>query len=31
VGALEELAVPGVVLVHFLTDRVGVGDPPETA
>jgi acyl-CoA hydrolase/GNAT superfamily N-acetyltransferase len=31
VGALEELRVPGVVLVHFLTDRVGIGDPPETA
>ena len=30
-GALEELRVPGVVLVHFLTDRVGIGDPPETA
>jgi acyl-CoA hydrolase/RimJ/RimL family protein N-acetyltransferase len=31
VGALEELRRPGVVLVHFLTDRVGIGDPPETA
>jgi acyl-CoA hydrolase/GNAT superfamily N-acetyltransferase len=31
VGALEERRVPGVELVHFLTDRVGVGDPPETA
>jgi acyl-CoA hydrolase/GNAT superfamily N-acetyltransferase len=31
VAALEELRVPGVVLVHFLTDRVGTGDPPETA
>jgi acyl-CoA hydrolase/RimJ/RimL family protein N-acetyltransferase len=31
VGALEELRRPGVVLVHFLTDRVGSGDPPETA
>ncbi len=31
VGALEELSRPGVVLVHFLTDRVGSGDPPETA
>ena len=31
VGALEELSRPGVVLVHFLTDRVGRGDPPETA
>ena len=31
VGALEELSLPGVVLVHFLTDRVGTGDPPETA
>jgi hypothetical protein len=31
VGALEELSLPEVVLVHFLTDRVGTGDPPETA
>ena len=31
VGALEELRAPGVVLVHFLPDRVGVGDPLETA
>ena len=30
-GALEELRRPGVVLVHFLTDRVGIGDPPQTA
>jgi acyl-CoA hydrolase/GNAT superfamily N-acetyltransferase len=30
VNALEELARPGVVLVHFLTDRVGTGDPPQT-
>ncbi|HJU37186.1 MAG TPA: GNAT family N-acetyltransferase [Gaiellaceae bacterium] len=32
VGALEQLAAPppGVVLVHFLTDRVGIGDPPQT-
>jgi acyl-CoA hydrolase/GNAT superfamily N-acetyltransferase len=31
VKALEELRRPGVVLVHFLTDRVGTGDPPQTA
>jgi acyl-CoA hydrolase/RimJ/RimL family protein N-acetyltransferase len=33
VEALERLASPpeGVVLIHFLTDRVGVGDPPSTA
>ena len=30
VGALERLSLPGVVLVHFLTDRVGTGDPPRT-
>jgi acyl-CoA hydrolase/RimJ/RimL family protein N-acetyltransferase len=30
VDALEELMRPGVVLVHFLTDRVGTGDPPQT-
>jgi acyl-CoA hydrolase/RimJ/RimL family protein N-acetyltransferase len=32
VEALERVASPppGVVLVHFLTDRVGVGDPPAT-
>jgi acyl-CoA hydrolase/RimJ/RimL family protein N-acetyltransferase len=30
VEALEQLIVPGVVLVHFLTDRVGTGDPPRT-
>jgi acyl-CoA hydrolase/RimJ/RimL family protein N-acetyltransferase len=31
--ALEELPVPtpGVTLVHALTDRVGIGDPPRTA
>ena len=29
--ALESLRRPGVVLVHFLTDRVGTGDPPHTA
>jgi acyl-CoA hydrolase/RimJ/RimL family protein N-acetyltransferase len=31
--ALERLEDPpeGVVLVHFLTDRVGVGEPPRTA
>ena len=28
--ALEQLTRPGVVLVHFLTDRVGTGDPPHT-
>lgn len=30
--ALERRRVPpeGVVLIHFLTDRVGVGDPPST-
>src|SRR5436190_2681538 len=28
VEALEKLRLPGVVLVHFLTDRVGAGDPP---
>jgi len=33
VEALERLARPpaGVVLVHFLTDRIDVGDPPTTA
>ena len=30
VGALERVNRPGVVLVHFLTDRVGTGDPPRT-
>src|SRR6516162_8519075 len=30
VEALERLMRPGVVLVHFLTDRVGTGDPPRT-
>jgi acyl-CoA hydrolase/GNAT superfamily N-acetyltransferase len=30
VEALEQLKRPGVVLVHFLTDRVGTGDPPHT-
>jgi acyl-CoA hydrolase/RimJ/RimL family protein N-acetyltransferase len=32
VEALEELRSPppGTVLVHFLTDRVGLGDPPAT-
>jgi acyl-CoA hydrolase/RimJ/RimL family protein N-acetyltransferase len=30
VEALEQRTVPGVVLVHFLTDRVGTGDPPHT-
>src|SRR4051794_10868424 len=31
VGALEALRRPGVVLVHFLTNRVGTGEPPRTA
>src|SRR5262245_13576524 len=33
VTALEELErpLPGVVLVHFLSDGMGVGDPPTTA
>jgi acyl-CoA hydrolase/RimJ/RimL family protein N-acetyltransferase len=30
VEALEQLQRPGAILVHFLTDRVGVGDPPIT-
>jgi acyl-CoA hydrolase/GNAT superfamily N-acetyltransferase len=30
VDALEQLWLSGVVLVHFLTDRVGKGDPPHT-
>jgi acyl-CoA hydrolase/RimJ/RimL family protein N-acetyltransferase len=30
VDALEQLKRPGVVLVHFLTDGVGTGDPPHT-
>src|ERR1700750_829020 len=30
VEALERLSRPGVALVHFLTDRVGTGDPPHT-
>jgi acyl-CoA hydrolase/GNAT superfamily N-acetyltransferase len=30
VDALEQCRRPGVVLVHFLTDRVGTGDPPQT-
>src|SRR5512133_4269359 len=30
VEALEQLWQSGVVLVHFLTDRVGTGDPPHT-
>jgi acyl-CoA hydrolase/RimJ/RimL family protein N-acetyltransferase len=30
VDALEQLKRPGVALVHFLTDRVGTGDPPHT-
>jgi acyl-CoA hydrolase/GNAT superfamily N-acetyltransferase len=31
VEALEQLRLHGVVLVHFLTDRVGRGDPPHTS
>jgi acyl-CoA hydrolase/GNAT superfamily N-acetyltransferase len=31
VGALEELRRPGVVLVHFLINRVDTSGPPETA
>jgi acyl-CoA hydrolase/RimJ/RimL family protein N-acetyltransferase len=31
VEALERLRRPGVILVHFLTDRVGTGDPPRTS
>ena len=31
VRALEDLRRPGVELVHFLTDRVGTGEPPQTA
>jgi acyl-CoA hydrolase/GNAT superfamily N-acetyltransferase len=31
VGALEEARRPGVVLVHFLINRVGTGDPGQTA
>jgi acyl-CoA hydrolase/RimJ/RimL family protein N-acetyltransferase len=30
VDALQELNLPGVELVHFLTSRVGTGDPPRT-
>jgi acyl-CoA hydrolase/RimJ/RimL family protein N-acetyltransferase len=30
-GALEEQRRPGVVLVHFLINRVGPGDAPQTA
>jgi acyl-CoA hydrolase/GNAT superfamily N-acetyltransferase len=30
VEALERVSRPGVTLVHFLTDRVGTGDPPRT-
>jgi hypothetical protein len=30
VEGLERVGRPGVVLVHFLTDRVGIGDPPRT-
>src|ERR671919_2565924 len=31
VEALEQRKVPGVALVHFLTDGVGIGDPPRTS
>lgn len=31
VEALERVKQPGVELVHFLTDRVGAGDPPRTS
>ena len=31
VEALEQLATPGVTLVHFLTANAAAGDPPETA
>jgi acyl-CoA hydrolase len=31
VEAVEQLMRSGVVLVHFLTDRVGTGDPPHTS
>jgi acyl-CoA hydrolase/RimJ/RimL family protein N-acetyltransferase len=30
VDALEQRTVPGVELVHFLTSRIGTGDPPRT-
>jgi len=30
VVAVEQLKRPGVLLVQFLTDRVGTGDPPHT-
>jgi hypothetical protein len=30
VDALEQFRRSGVVLVHFLTDRVGTGGPPRT-
>jgi acyl-CoA hydrolase/RimJ/RimL family protein N-acetyltransferase len=30
VAALEEVNRPGVELVHFLTSRLGTGDPPRT-
>src|SRR4051794_18339914 len=30
VQALEQLSRPGATLVHFLTDGIGVGDPPVT-
>src|SRR6516165_2235446 len=30
VEALEEMKLPGVVLVHCLAERVGMGDPPRT-
>jgi hypothetical protein len=31
VEAVEQVMRSGVVLVHFLTDRVGTGDPPHTS
>jgi acyl-CoA hydrolase/RimJ/RimL family protein N-acetyltransferase len=31
VEELERIKQPGVELVHFLTDRVGTGDPPRTS
>ena len=31
VEALERLGRPGVILVHFLTDHVGAGNPPRTS
>jgi acyl-CoA hydrolase/RimJ/RimL family protein N-acetyltransferase len=31
VAALEELRRPGVALVHFLAEGLGIGEPPETS